>query len=131
MYLANRSSISEIIQDFSGNHLSGIIKIFSIHCKILVMNLATFTDRNSRVQLPATHFFMTHSSFNSQVVVHMRAIAVKLLGYNSLTASVPVVNTLYLFSDLLLILSLGIVVYFTVVPLVSFLTTTIKNILSV
>lgn len=48
-----------------------------------------------------------------------------------MTASVRVVNTLYLFSDLLLILSLGIVVYFTVVPLVLFLKTTFQIVLSV
>ena len=55
----------------------------------------------------------------------MCAIAVNLLRNNSLTA-LRVVNTLYLFSDLLVILSLDIVIYFTVVPQVSFLTTTIK-----
>ena len=55
----------------------------------------------------------------------MCAIAVNLLRNNSLTA-LRVVNTLYLFSDLLVILSLDIVIYFTVVPQVSFWTTTIK-----
>ena len=55
----------------------------------------------------------------------MCAIAVNLLRNNSLTA-LRVVNTLYLFSDLLVVLSLDIVIYFTVVPQVSFLTTTIK-----
>ena len=60
-----------------------------------------------------------------QVVLQMCAIAVNLLRNNSLTA-LRVVNTLYLFSDLLVVLSLDIVIYFTVVPQVSFLTTTIK-----
>ena len=55
----------------------------------------------------------------------MCAKAVNLLWNNSLTA-LRVVNTLYLFSDLLVVLSLDIVIYFTVVPQVSFLTTTIK-----